>query len=72
MINPTYAEMAAHYGVAVLPARQGKPRDKAKVENGVLIAQRWIVACLRNRRFYCLDDLNEGIPQSQESCRLDR
>jgi transposase len=34
--------MAAHYGVAVLPARQGKPRDKAKVENGVLIAQRWI------------------------------
>ena len=66
VINPTYAEMAAHYGVAVLPARQGKPRDKAKVENGVLIAQRWIVACLRNRRFYSLDELNEAIAEMLE------
>ena len=66
VINPTYAEMAAHYGVAVLPARPGKPRDKAKVENGVLVAQRWIVACLRNRRFYSLDELNEAIAELLE------
>lgn len=60
-INPTYAEMAAHYGVAVMPARPRKPKDKAKVENGVLIAQRWILACLRNRKFFSLDELNEAI-----------
>ncbi len=50
-INATYAEMAQHYDTAVVPARPRKPRDKAKVEGGVLIAQRWILACLRNRRF---------------------
>ena len=43
-LNPTYCEMAAHYGVAVLPARPRKPRDKAKVENAVQVVQRWIVA----------------------------
>jgi len=46
-LNPTYTEMAEHYGCAVLPARPRKPRDKAKVETGVLIAQRWILAILR-------------------------
>ena len=44
-----------------MPARPRKPRDKAKVEGGVLIAQRWIVACLRNRRFFSLEDLNAAI-----------
>ena len=39
-INPTYADMASHYGVCVIPARPARPRDKAKVENGVLIAKR--------------------------------
>ncbi len=65
-INPTYAEMAVHYGVAVLPARAAKPRDKAKVEVGVQIAQRWILACLRNRRFYNLDALNEAVAELLE------
>jgi transposase len=60
-INPTYAEMAEHYSVAIVPARAGEPRDKAKVEVGVLIAQRWIVACLRNRVFFTLEDLNAAI-----------
>jgi len=53
-MNPTYAEMAEHYGCAVLPARPRRPRDKAKVEAGVLIAQRWILAVLRQRTFYSL------------------
>src|SRR3990172_7290689 len=57
-LNPTYTEMAEHYGCAVLPARPRKPRDKAKVEAGVLIAQRWILAVLRLRTFYSLADLN--------------
>ena len=60
-INRTYADMAAHYDTAVVPARPGKPRDKAKVEAAVLLAERWIVARLRNRRFFGLDELNAAI-----------
>jgi transposase len=60
-LNPSYAELAAHYGVAVLPARVRKPRDKAKVEAGVLLAQRWILARLRHQRFFSLDELNDAI-----------
>ena len=60
-INPTYAELAEHYSVAIIPARAREPRDKAKVEGGVLIAQRWIVACLRNHTFFTLEDLNAAI-----------
>lgn len=62
-INPAYAEFAEHYGVAILPARVRKPRDKAKVEGGVLIVERWILACLRNRSFFSLAELNEAISQ---------
>jgi transposase len=60
-LNPTYREMAEHYGVAVLPTRPYKPRDKAKAEVGVQVAQRWIVAALRHERFFSLADLNEAI-----------
>jgi transposase len=60
-INATYQEMAAHYGVAIIPAGQGKARDKAKVEAGVLVAERWILARLRNRRLYSLHEANETI-----------
>jgi transposase len=60
-INATYADMAAHYGVAIIPTRSGKPRDKAKVEAGVLLAERWILARLRNRRFYSLAEANAVI-----------
>lgn len=65
-INATYAEMAQHYRTAVVPARPRKPRDKAKVEGGVLIAQRWIVACLRNRRFFSLEELNAALRELLE------
>jgi transposase len=60
-LNPTYQDLAAHYGTAVLPARAGKPRDKAKVESAVLIAERWIVAVLRHRKFFSLAELNAAI-----------
>jgi transposase len=59
--NPAYHGFANHYGIAVIPARSRKPRDKAKVENGVLIVERWILACLRNRSFFSLAELNEAI-----------
>ena len=65
-LNPTYQEMAAHYGVGVLPARVRKPRDKAKVEVGVQIVQRWIVAALRHRRFFSLQELNLAIGELLE------
>src|SRR5262249_31681235 len=60
-LNPTYQEMATHYGIGVVPARVRKPRDKAKVEVGVQIAQRWIVAALRHRKFFSLAELNAAI-----------
>ena len=62
-VNRTYAEMAAHYGTAVLPARPYKPRDKAKVEAAVLVVERWILARLRNRQFYSLAELNAAIAE---------
>jgi transposase len=65
-LNPTYADMAEHYGCAVLPARPRKPRDKAKVENGVLVAKRWILAVLRHRTFYSLAELNAAIRECLE------
>jgi transposase len=65
-LNPTYSDMAEHYGCAVLPARPRKPRDKAKVESGVLIAQRWILAVLRHRTFYSLAELNAAIRECLE------
>lgn len=60
-INPTYQEMAMHYGVAVIPARVRKPKDKAKAEVGVQIVERWILARLRNRTFFSLGELNTAI-----------
>jgi transposase len=60
-LNPTYNDLAAHYGTVVLPARVAKPKDKAKVEGGVLIVERWILAALRNRKFFSLGELNEAI-----------
>jgi transposase len=60
-VNITFTEFASHYGVAILPTRPGKPKDKPKVENAVLLAQRWILACLRNRMFYSLAELNRAI-----------
>ena len=60
-LNPTYQQMAMHYGVGVVPARPYKPRDKAKVESGVLVVERWIMAALRNRRFFAIEELNQAI-----------
>ncbi len=60
-VNRSYAEMAAHYRTAILPARPYKPRDKAKVEVAVLLATRWIIAKLRNIKFFSLADLNAAI-----------
>jgi transposase len=65
-VQRTYEEMATHYGTSVLPARPASPRDKAKVEVHVQIAQRWILARLRNQIFFTLDALNERIAELVE------
>jgi len=65
-LNPSYADLAGHYGVAVLPARVRKPRDKAKAEAGVLVVERWILAALRNRTFFSLAELNREIARLLE------
>ncbi|MCY0894820.1 MAG: hypothetical protein OWS03_00805 [Alicyclobacillaceae bacterium] len=61
VLNTTYQEMASHYGAAIMPARPRKPRDKAKVEAGVLLAERWILATLRHRRFFSVAEINQAI-----------
>ena len=60
-LNPTYLTFAKHYGTVIIPARPRKPRDKAKVEAGVLVVERWILAALRKRSFFSLAELNEAI-----------
>jgi transposase len=65
-LNPTYQEMALHYGVGVVPARPYKPRDKAKVESGVLLIERWIIAALRHHRFFSVIDVNKAVRELLE------
>jgi transposase len=65
-MNPTYQDLATHYGTAVIPARVRRPKDKAKAEAGVLLAQRWILARLRDRKFFSLAELNSAIRKHLE------
>jgi transposase len=58
--------MAMHYGVGVVPARPYKPRDKAKVESGVQLAERWIIASIRNRKFFSIEELNQAIRELRD------
>jgi len=60
-INPSYADLARHYGVVIIPARVRKPKDKSKAEGGVLLVERWIMAALRNRTFFSLTEANAAI-----------
>jgi transposase len=65
-LNPTYQDAAAYYGTVIIPARVKKARDKAKVESAVLIAERWIIAALRNHTFFSLGDLNRAVKEKLE------
>ncbi|MBW1895168.1 MAG: IS21 family transposase [Deltaproteobacteria bacterium] len=62
-VNPTYNDMALHYGTAVVPARPRKPKDKAKAENAVKFVESWIMAALRNHTFFSFAELNKAIAQ---------
>jgi len=71
-IQRTFEEWAAHYSTVILPARQGKARDKAAVEVGVQVAQRWILARLRNQSFFSLAELNAHIAELLEDLNTRR
>ncbi len=62
-INPTYYKLACHYGTVVIPARRLKPKDKAKVEAAVKIAEMWVLAALRNHTFFSLEELNKAVAE---------
>jgi transposase len=62
-LNPTYRDLGEHYGVAIIPARPYRARDKAKAEVGVQVVQRWIVAALRKHKFFSLDEANQAIAE---------
>jgi transposase len=61
-LNPTYRDLATHYGTAVLPARPRRPKDKAKAEAGVLLVERWVLARLRHQRFFSLASSTAASP----------
>src|SRR4030066_651447 len=65
-LNPTYRDLAEHYGTVVIPARVAKPKDKAKVESAALLVERWILAALRNHTFFSLPELNKAISEKLE------
>jgi transposase len=60
-LNPSYQDLAEHYGTAVIPTRVRKPKDKSKAEVGVQIVERWILARLRNQTFFSLAEANAAI-----------
>jgi transposase len=61
VLQRSYEELASHYGAVVIPARPYRPKDKSKVEVTVQIVERWVLARLRNRRFFSLEELNVAI-----------
>jgi transposase len=69
LVNRTYADMAAHYDTAILPARPRRPRDKAKVEQAVLIVERWLLGRLRHRTFYSLAEVKRGDRRTPEAAQ---
>jgi len=66
-LNASYLDMSRHYGFCAIATRPYRPKDKAKVEACVLVAQRWILARLRDRRFYGLEELNAAIRELLEN-----
>lgn len=63
VLNRTYQEMAEHYGTAIIPARPVSPKDKPNAEGTVGVISTWIIAALRNQKFFSFDELNDAIRQ---------
>jgi len=69
-LNPTYQDMAEHYGAAVIPTRVRHPRDKAKVESGVQVVEYWVIAPLRKRQFFSIEEINRAVWEKLEEVNL--
>ena len=63
VLNRSYQELAEHYGTAIVPARVRKPRDKSSAEASVRFAETWIIAALRDCKFFSLRELNESVAE---------
>ena len=61
ILNRSYREMAEYYGTAIIPARPVKPKDKPNAEGTVRVIEIWILATLRNRKFFSFEELNSAI-----------
>lgn len=68
-LNTSYDDMLGYYGTSGLPARVKHPKDKAKVEVGVQVVERWILARLRHQKFFSLSELNSAISQLLEELK---
>ena len=66
ILNRSYHEMAEHYGTAIIPARPVKPKDKPNAEGTVRVLETWILAALRNRKFFTFEELNKAIREKLE------
>lgn len=66
ILNKSYQEMAEYYDIAIIPARTAKPKDKPNAEKSVGIVTTWIIAVLRNRKFFTLDEMNQAIKEKLE------
>lgn len=67
ILNHSYNELAEHYGTAVVPARVRKPKDKSHAESSVRFAETWIIAALRNRKFFSLDEVQSAVAEKLEA-----
>ena len=65
-MNRSYQELAAHYGTAIVPARVRKPKDKSHAEAAVRMAETWILAALRNQKFFSLSEMREAVAEKLE------
>ena len=65
-INPSYLDLARRYNTVILPSRTARPRDKAAVESGVQVVERWVLAPLRNHRFFSLGELNAALADKRD------
>lgn len=66
MLNRSYQELAEYYGTAIVPARIRKPQDKSAAEASVCFAETWIVAALRDRKFFSIREMNEAVAEKLE------
>ncbi|WP_457942556.1 IS21 family transposase [Caproiciproducens sp. LBM24188] len=62
-LNRSYSEMAEYYNTAIIPARVDRPKDKPNAEGTVNHASTWIIAALRNEKYFSIQELNGAIAE---------